>query len=512
MPRLGLRHRFVIAVTLSMLVPTSLVSLLAYRLIDHQAEQFVNERIHSSLYSINQQIDHSLSSAYEDSEWLSQLIYDSRTNGALRTDWNNVQEWLQLFLQKHDNYNYILVKKGLSRELIAQRSSYPIPDLDAASSTVPGLQDRPAVAMPPYQNADGQLETTVVAALPDGSGTINIGLSLESVSQQLVTESNTLGVRFMLADSGRAIISDSSSQVKPGTLLNDTAYTSMFDSSSEGSYLLSNTGRTDMQLYYSTVRTTGWKLAAEAPLAIARSAATPMLRSIAFIIVLTMLIGIFVAALFATRALRPIRAYREAFTRISEGDCSVKMPQSSRDEWGRLGGSFNRMLKSLQSYAFSDPLTGLPDRRRMTFFIERQLKNASESGGTPFAVWFIDVDNFKQMNDTQGHAYGDEVVRQVARELQRLMPPPNIVARFGGDEFVMLMPEANDLSLRAHATKLQERFDRGILVHGELLRVQLSVGVAVYPKDGETLEQLVGSADHAMYRAKRKGKNNIQFH
>jgi len=495
-----------------MLVPTSLVSLLAYHLIDHQAEQFVNERIHNSLYSINRQIDYSLSSAYEDSEWLSQLIFDSRSNGALPRDWSNMQEWLLLFLQKHDNYNYIVIKNGPSRELVARRSSHSIPGRETASSADSEDRVQLPLALPPLRNAEGQLETTVKAALPDGSGTVDIGLSLEGIAQRLISESNALGIRFMLTDGNGSVISDSS-RTKPGTLLNDTAYNSMLDSAAEGSYVLARTGGKDAQLYYTTIASTGWKLSAEAPLSIARSAATPMLRSIAFIIALTMLIGVFVAALFMSRSLRPIRAYREAFIRMSEGDCSFTMPHASRDEWGRLGSSFNRMLRSLQRYAFSDPLTGLPDRRRMTFLIDRQLKNASE--GTPaaaFAIWFIDIDNFKQVNDSQGHAYGDEVVRQVARELQRLMPPPGIVSRFGGDEFVILMPDTNELSLRAHATKLQERFDRGIPIHGETLRVQLSVGVALYPKDGETLEQLIGSADQAMYRAKRKGKNNIQFY
>ncbi|GFN33762.1 hypothetical protein PCURB6_40220 [Paenibacillus curdlanolyticus] len=423
-------------------------------------------------------------------------------------DRDSTQEWLQLFLSKHDQYNYILVKNGRSPELVAQRYSHSIPDLDLSSPADESLQSRQPVAIPPYQNANEQLETTITAVMPDGERTIHIGVSLDSIAQRLITESNTLGVRFILSDSSRRIISDSS-RAEFGTPLHDNVYTAVYDASDEGAYTLSGTGRTAAELYYRTITATGWKLVAEAPLSIAQSAAAPMLRSIAFVIVLTMLIGIFLAALLVTRALRPIRNYREAFIRISEGDLSAKMPQSSRDEWGRLGSSFNRMLKSLQGYAFSDPLTGLPDRRRMIYLIERQLKS---EGDAPFAIWFIDVDNFKQMNDSQGHAYGDEVVRQIAKELQKLMPPPNIVSRFGGDEFVILMPEANDLSLRANTTKLQEKFERGILIHGELLHVQLSVGVAIYPKDGETLEQLVGSADHAMYRAKRKGKNNIQFH
>ncbi|PWV95972.1 diguanylate cyclase (GGDEF)-like protein [Paenibacillus cellulosilyticus] len=487
MPRLGLRYRFAVAITVSILIPTSLISLLTYRLIDNQAEQSVHARIEQSLAAIDYQLTDSINTAEADALWLSQLFAEE--GSSFTSDQSEPRKLMEHFLEAHEQYRYIVVRSDHRPDLVISRPSQPKPDITPPSTTSNNDSIHHPIVHPPALGENGQLEAAIEALLPSRTGYLLIGLTMEPIADRLNEEAASLGIRFMLADSSSTVFADSTlaagaGQGNPASL-----------------QLIKN-------------KTTDWRIAAELPPVRTYPAAISAVRSIAFISVLALLIGLFAAAWLAARFIRPIRTYREAFGRMADGDLTFAMPASTRDEWGRLGASFNRMLKSLQLYAFSDPLTGLPDRRRMMHLIEKHFQqNKSDAAGSqPFAVWFIDVDNFKQLNDTHGHAFGDDVVRQVAYELQKLMPSPNVVSRFGGDEFVMLMPEANDLSLRANAARLQERFERGIHIRGELLRIQLSVGVAVYPKDGDTLDQLIASADIAMYKAKRKGKNNIQFH
>lgn len=486
MPRLGLRYRFAVAITVGILLPTSLVSLLTYRLIDNQAEQSALTRIERSLAVIDDQLTNTIHTAQADARWMSQLFTVDTANGSSLAPIQS-RRMLELFLEEHEQYRYIIIRSDHRPDVVISRPSQPKPAVKTSTLTSDSASIRHPIVLPPASAPNGNLETAIEAQLPDSSGYLIISLSLEPITNVLNNQASAQGIRFMLADPNSAILADSGNGKE-----------AVLEQSSS------------LQLV--TNSTTDWQIAAELPRDRVYPAAMSAIRSTAFIIVLALLIGLFAAALLAADFVRPIRTYREAFSRMADGDLSFAMPASARDEWGRLGASFNRMLKSLQLYAFSDPLTGLPDRRRMLQLIEQQFKTNKPGETSPFAIWFIDVDNFKQMNDTQGHAFGDDVVRQVAFELQKLMPSPNVVSRFGGDEFVMLMPGANDLSLKAHATRLQERFERGIHVRGDLLRVQLSVGVAVYPKDGETLDELIASADIAMYKAKRKGKNNIQFH
>ncbi|EFM10927.1 diguanylate cyclase [Paenibacillus curdlanolyticus YK9] len=509
MPRLGLRHKFALAVTLSMLIPTSLVIMIAYQLIHSQTDRAVTQRIDDNLYLINQQIDSTIGAAIADTDWLARVFPNERNNTNTRGR-DDLEDWLQSFLLRHEDYSYIIVRPSQGAALSVQRSSEPAAAVSLGASALSLSASYTPTLHQPARSSNGKLETAITAPLKDGSGVVEIVVSLNRIAQLAQLAAAELESPFILADSAGNVIMHP--LLKTGQPLHDSAYRGMLGFANQGIYPITTSEGTASKMIFSTNKETDWKLAFISSDAARHSSASALIRSFGFIVGLALLIGLFVSALLVNLVLRPIRAYREAFLRMKDGDLAVTMPAHSRDEWGRLASTFNQMTQSMQSFALSDPLTGLPDRRRMMQLLERHLRSSKERGGQPFAIWFIDVDNFKQLNDTQGHAYGDDVVRQVALELQRLMPAPNVVARFGGDEFVILMPAANDLSLRASTAKLQDRFERGINIHGELLRIQLSIGVSLYPKDGATTEELLSSADHAMYRAKRKGKNNVQFH
>jgi diguanylate cyclase (GGDEF)-like protein/PAS domain S-box-containing protein len=156
----------------------------------------------------------------------------------------------------------------------------------------------------------------------------------------------------------------------------------------------------------------------------------------------------------------------------------------------------------LESMAYYDPTTGLPNRRLLLRRLERQL----DAG---VAVLLIDLDQFKQINDTRGHAYGDELLRALADRLREI-EGYSMLARWSGDEFVAVTPPGctpDDDQLDALAARLVAEVRRPLLLRGELLDVTVSVGAAAAPRHGADMHTLIKHADAAMYRAKEAGRN-----
>jgi len=152
------------------------------------------------------------------------------------------------------------------------------------------------------------------------------------------------------------------------------------------------------------------------------------------------------------------------------------------------------LFQTLLERATSDPLTGLPNRREFDRLLARELQRSSRYGQI-FSVTIIDLDHFKQLNDTRGHAAGDAVLRQTAATIEDVCRASDVAARIGGDEFALLLPETNQFE----AAALCERLRSAVEKVGE---VSLSWGVAEYPRHGVTASKLTRAADAAMYASK----------
>ena len=161
--------------------------------------------------------------------------------------------------------------------------------------------------------------------------------------------------------------------------------------------------------------------------------------------------------------------------------------------------------------AFHDALTGLPNRHALQPALSLRLTQA-QGAGLRLALTYFDIDNFKDINDSRGHGCGDALLVEVAQRLRRYASPEDIVARIGGDEFIVVHVGAPDLAaVTAFVSQLSTRLTESWLFEGEPIRVSASVGVSIYPDHGDDPEVLIKHADIALYRAKALGRNNYQF-
>lgn len=164
-----------------------------------------------------------------------------------------------------------------------------------------------------------------------------------------------------------------------------------------------------------------------------------------------------------------------------------------------------------QRIALQDALTGLPNRVSFEQSLEHGLIQAKRRSWS-LAVLFIDIDKFKNINDSYGHDAGDQVLRTIANRLQTSVRDEDSVSRWGGDEFVCLLLEVKqEADVTRLAEKMIDRIAEPCEFNGNKFSMKASIGIAIYPTDGETVDILFKNADTAMYKAKRTGKRIVLF-
>ena len=166
----------------------------------------------------------------------------------------------------------------------------------------------------------------------------------------------------------------------------------------------------------------------------------------------------------------------------------------------------------LYHQVYYDSLTGLPNR---TLFLDR-LKQAirkARRSSSKVAILFIDLDDFKKINESMGHQAGDETLIKISKVLQKSIRDSDTLSRLGGDEFILLLDEIQEVGMIADiATKLLQITSKALNIKGQELYVTNSIGISIYPDDGYTADMLLKNADAAMHKAKEEGKNTYQFY
>ncbi len=214
------------------------------------------------------------------------------------------------------------------------------------------------------------------------------------------------------------------------------------------------------------------------------------------------------------RVLAPVQSLLGGMRRAGdEADYSQRVPVAGRDEIGELGASFNAMMelveerdRAMEHLAMHDSLTGLVNRHYLR--MRARLPGADE--GRRAALFYIDLDNFKAINDTIGHNFGDRVLAAVANRLMSLLGDGDVLARFGGDEFVFCTSLADGEDPAARAEQLRRAIGAPLQLQKRELLLRASVGMALAPDHGSTVSELLQKADAAMHVAKDNGRDGVQ--
>jgi len=168
------------------------------------------------------------------------------------------------------------------------------------------------------------------------------------------------------------------------------------------------------------------------------------------------------------------------------------------------------LREALRTQSIRDPLTGLYNRRYLQEILEREIRRAVRSD-QPLGILMLDLDHFKKFNDTYGHEAGDSVLREAATFLSKNIRAEDIVCRFGGEEFVVILPTATLEASKSRAERLRAKIrELTVLHHGESVgAISVSVGVAAVPQHGTSSKEVLEAADAALYRAKNAGRDRV---
>ena len=167
--------------------------------------------------------------------------------------------------------------------------------------------------------------------------------------------------------------------------------------------------------------------------------------------------------------------------------------------------------KRIETLAYRDVLTGLPNRLLLTQRVEFALRMVERNGGQ-FAVFYLDLDRFKNINDSMGHGFGDRVLIEVAERIKTCLRDVDTLCRLGGDEFVMFLQAADAYGAEVAARRTLDALMQPFQIDEMNFSVSCSIGVALYPEDGLTLDELIKCADAAMYRVKERGRGSFRFY
>jgi diguanylate cyclase (GGDEF)-like protein len=230
----------------------------------------------------------------------------------------------------------------------------------------------------------------------------------------------------------------------------------------------------------------------------------------------------------------PIRRMRAATRRLADGETGVQVMRGGIRELDELALSFNQMAgqladaqaaahcyqeqleakidmrtRELRHLAEHDPLTQLPNRRQLFLHLTAAIARA-EASSSHLGIFFLDLDNFKNINDSMGHAFGDQVLGAIAKRLRATAGPAGFAARLGGDEFTVVCDGATNVEeMRMIGWEMVHAFQQPVAVDGRDLMISISVGASVYPDHGSDAEGLLRAADAALFRAKALGRNQL---
>lgn len=278
------------------------------------------------------------------------------------------------------------------------------------------------------------------------------------------------------------------------------------------------------------IPSTGWVMVAEMEKKKAY-AEIAKLRRVTLLVVSGLMLSIgMLAYVFGHRLVRPVRRLSNEVTGVASGNLDVDIPVTGLSEVSYLTQVFNHMVASLRhnrdelstannalrktneelhQISITDGLTGLINRKHIMELFAREV-GRSMRYNHELAVLMLDIDYFKKINDTYGHQVGDTVLRQLAESLRGSVRDSDHLGRYGGEEFLAILPDSGVHSAVVTAERIRRNIGRLQLTNGQdTFSVTVSIGVAAVPTDGQDVESILGEADNALYQAKAAGRNRV---
>ncbi|MFY0521555.1 EAL domain-containing protein [Lysinibacillus sp. UGB7] len=505
----SVRNKLIISVSFILCIPCALIGWVSYKTAYEQITDKTMEGLERNLFILDTYIDKMLSLPKEEVSLLAQSIKADNIETNQGDEDSEIREIIDRFQSLSTN----IIKTRVTSHNGAFMSS---PHLTLPSDYNPLEQGwyKLAVENPgivsitaPRLSESNKPVVTMSRQTRDKKGVVAVSISLEdltrSVSQLTFAEGDIL---YILDPTGKIV-------AHPQEKLAEKPKGNYYDEilrNSSGDISFKVNGNLKKAIFLTNAQT-GWRIIAEIDqLKIAQSV-KPIFNITLFVLLIAICLTSILISIIVRSITKPLQVLVDASEKVSEGDLSGHVIITSQDEFQKLGDAYNHMIDSLSKFALYDPLTNLPNRRQFVFTLEQAITQA-RSEQSKFAIIFIDVDNFKQVNDTLGHSAGDELLQKMAEQLQSCIGSQGMVARLGGDEFVIFLENSADHAyLEKMLSTLRDSFVQPFTIHGQITFVQMSMGIASYPIDGVSQEELLKHADIAMYKAKELGGNNHRF-
>jgi diguanylate cyclase (GGDEF)-like protein len=519
-----MRTRFVVFTVLATLLSTLVMTVVLYG----RNKRALSDRLGTELSGLSSE------AAREMGAWVDQRVYDLRLRAAPYVVSDNLaqvaaggrggtqglarlRDYLNSIRQNLPGHEGLAIMDGTGQVLTSSGSRT---GFRLSTDRLNTLRTRDALVADPSWDASIN-KAAIVLVVPirrdDGLflGVMGAKINLDGVRDTLQQLAGASSRRIsIITEQGRVVISSAGNPADVmKTALPEAATRDLVER--EGRPVVqARAGGPEVAAVLRRIPQLRWAAVAEAPRSEATRAASA-LRSETVLLLIPLLLGISLLAFIVGVALtRPLERLTEAAARVAAGDLSAEFPAGSAGEVGYLTRAFNTVVSrlrekeshgELEKLSLTDALTGLYNRRHLMGTLASEVQRSRRQRRS-FTVLLADVDKFKQYNDTHGHLAGDAALVKIAEVFRRTTRAVDCVARYGGEEFVVMLLECPIATAVHVAERIRARVADQDLGEGKLT---VSVGLAEYPEGGDTPEELIATADAAMYQAKSSGRNQV---
>ena len=520
----SIRNRILALAVLATLIPTLATTVISYgrnrRALSGKVDQVLRAASSEAARAIHQGLDERLdelrvsASSYVLAENLGRMQGSGADRAAAR-----LRDYLTSARERFPSFETLLIIDPLGRAVTSSGGRTGAMSLPLDRVSV--LRMGNAHVGDPYWDV-GLTKAAIVLAVPirqaDGRflGALSAKITLRAIADTLerLAPADGRGEIYVVTDQGRFVLSShaSSAELMRTKLPAATTQPLLDKEGATVTYTPPEGG--EVVAILRRVPRLRWATVVSVPRAEA-FAELARLRNATILMLIVLLVGVGLVA-YGVGALiaRPLEQLSSAAAKVTSGDLAAELPTDGSGEVKYLTRAFGQLVSrlreregqgELERLSVTDPLTGLYNRRHLTGTLANEVQRSRRLRRT-FSVLMADVDHFKPYNDTNGHLAGDAALVKVAEILRKATRGVDSVARYGGEEFLLMLLEAPLATAaivgeRIRARVASEPFDGG--------KLTVSIGIAEYPAHGDTPEELIASADAAMYRAKGQGRDRV---